>query len=155
MGKFGNSCANALHKEWNSTSRHMINIHGKIGRSGVFFKAFQQKLKCKPRDIFCSYCVRSCFKKVHTHPNCQKITQVYRHMPRYTDKPKCRRTRNLEGCSIYARINKMKSEKSPEFPMFFLQENCPNVVDFCLTKGDCSALPATHYSMLMLIILQV
>ena len=63
MGKFGKSCANALHKEWNFTSRLMMTLHGKIGRSNAFFKAFQQKLKYKPRDIFCSDCVRSCFKK--------------------------------------------------------------------------------------------
>ena len=88
MGKFGKSCANVLHKEWNFTSRHMITFHGKIGRSRAIFKAFQQKLKYKPRDIFCSDCVRSPFKKVHTHPNCQKSIQVYRHMPRYADNPK-------------------------------------------------------------------
>ena len=102
MGKFGKSCANALHKEWNFTSRLMIALHGKIGRSSAFFKAFQQKLKYKPRDIFCSDYVRSCSKKVHTHPNCQKSIQVYSHMPRYADNPKRRRTRNLGGSSIYA-----------------------------------------------------
>ena len=85
MGKFGKSCANALYKEWNFTSRHTITLHGKIGRSSAFFKAFQQKLKYKPREIFCSYCLRSCFKKVHTHPNCQKSIQVYRHMTRYAE----------------------------------------------------------------------
>eukprot|EP00795_Rhopilema_esculentum_P011848 gene11848-2390_t len=63
MGKFGKTGGNAEHGTWGSKSAYLINLHGKVGRSNVFFKAFPPRGGRKIRDSFCTDCLKSCFKK--------------------------------------------------------------------------------------------
>eukprot|EP00795_Rhopilema_esculentum_P014983 gene14983-6137_t len=63
MGRFSKLCANAHHDEWNSRSKHLVNLHARIGRSSVLFKAFDQRNERKLSDKFCTDCVITCTKK--------------------------------------------------------------------------------------------
>lgn len=56
-------CANAQHAAWKSSSTIFVNLHAKIGRRNVFFKAFKQKTQRKLRDKFCTDCLKTCWTK--------------------------------------------------------------------------------------------
>ena len=81
MGKFSKLCANAQHEEWGSKTTYLINLHGKIGRKHVFFKAFQQRNHKKPTDGFCVDCLKTCWRK---RPYTAKLPPDYKSLSSYT-----------------------------------------------------------------------
>ena len=63
MEKFAKTCANEQHEKWKSLAPVLVNLNGKVGERNVFFKAFKQKDAKRPRDSFCTDCLKKYWEK--------------------------------------------------------------------------------------------
>ena len=76
MIKFRKACTNVKHEKLNIRSNYVINLHRKVGKGSVFFKAFQQRNRSNDRTNFVKIALSLASRNIVHIKSAKQLTEI-------------------------------------------------------------------------------